>query len=132
MPPVRLDARRPVAATGTLAGPAQGPPAELTDYIRHLEQACIDNPESADLRTCLESAYAISYDVCKSMSARRSGEDGRSRSSGISSKRLSGNELEVFHWRADPHRRISSSSARSWPLLPVSRWPPQFKWKGWH
>jgi tetratricopeptide (TPR) repeat protein len=45
------------------------PPAELTDYIRRLEQACVDNPQSADLRTCLGIAYAINYDVYRSMDA---------------------------------------------------------------
>lgn len=45
------------------------PPAELTAYIRQLEQACVENPESADLRTCLGIAYAINYDVYKSMDA---------------------------------------------------------------
>ena len=45
------------------------PPAELTAYIRHLERACVENPASADLRTCLGIAYAINYDVYKSMDA---------------------------------------------------------------
>jgi len=69
MPPVRLDARGQSRPPVPWRGLHKALPAELTDYIRQLEQACIDNPESADLRTCLESAYAINYDVCKSMSA---------------------------------------------------------------
>jgi hypothetical protein len=44
-------------------------PAELTAYIRQLEQACLDNPRSADLRTCLGMAHAVNYDVYKSMDA---------------------------------------------------------------
>ena len=43
--------------------------AELKDYIQKLEQACLDNPRSADLRTCLGMAHAVNYDVYKSMDA---------------------------------------------------------------
>jgi tetratricopeptide (TPR) repeat protein len=32
-----------------------------------LERACEQNPRSADLRTCLGMAYAMNYDVYKSM-----------------------------------------------------------------
>jgi hypothetical protein len=42
---------------------------ELTAYIQQLEQACLDNPRSADLRTCLGMAHAVNYDVYKSMDA---------------------------------------------------------------
>jgi len=45
------------------------PPAELTAYIQHLEAACLENPRSADLRTCLGMAHAVNYDVDKSMLA---------------------------------------------------------------
>jgi hypothetical protein len=45
------------------------PPAELAIHIRNLEQACLEQPESADLRTCLGMAYAMNYDVYKSMDA---------------------------------------------------------------
>ena len=45
------------------------PPAELALHIRNLEQACLEHPESADLRTCLGMAYAMNYDVYKSMDA---------------------------------------------------------------
>ena len=44
-------------------------PADLSAYIQKLEQACLDNPRSADLRTCLGMAYAVNYDVYKSMDA---------------------------------------------------------------
>src|SRR5438270_13088375 len=42
---------------------------ELTAYIQQLEQACLENPRSADLRTCLGMAHAVNYDVYKSMDA---------------------------------------------------------------
>ena len=44
-------------------------PRELSAYIQQLEQACLDNPRSADLRTCLGMAHAVNYDVYKSMDA---------------------------------------------------------------
>ena len=36
---------------------------------RRSRQACLENPRSADLRTCLGMAYAVNYDVYKSMDA---------------------------------------------------------------
>src|SRR5260221_6957970 len=42
-------------------------PVELARYIEQLERACMDNPRSADLRTCLGMAYAVNYDVYKSL-----------------------------------------------------------------
>jgi hypothetical protein len=45
------------------------PPGELLAHIARLEQACLDSPRSADLRTCLGMAYAVNYDVYKSMDA---------------------------------------------------------------
>jgi hypothetical protein len=42
---------------------------ELAAYIKKLEQACLEQPQSADLRTCLGMAYAVNYDVYKSMDA---------------------------------------------------------------
>jgi cytochrome c-type biogenesis protein CcmH/NrfG len=42
-------------------------PNELTTYIQRLEEACLANPQSADLRTCLGMAHAVNYDVYKSM-----------------------------------------------------------------
>ena len=44
-------------------------PGELSAYIQQLEQACLDNPRSADLRTCLGMAHAVNYDVDRSMDA---------------------------------------------------------------
>jgi cytochrome c-type biogenesis protein CcmH/NrfG len=44
-------------------------PVALARYIHDLEQACAENPASADLRTCLGMAYAVNYDVYKSMDA---------------------------------------------------------------
>jgi tetratricopeptide (TPR) repeat protein len=41
----------------------------LQNVIMHLEQACLDNPQSADLRTCLGMAHAMNFDVYKSMDA---------------------------------------------------------------
>jgi len=49
--------------------PHSVPPAELSAYIQHLEQACLEQPHSADLRTCLGMAHAMNYDVYKSMDA---------------------------------------------------------------
>jgi hypothetical protein len=34
-----------------------------------LEAACLANPQSADLRTCLGMAHAVNYDIYKSMDA---------------------------------------------------------------
>jgi hypothetical protein len=42
---------------------------ELAEHIRSLELACRENPQSADLRTCLGMAYAMNYDVYRSMDA---------------------------------------------------------------
>ena len=49
--------------------PHSVPPEKLRGYIVELEQACAENPESADLRTCLGMAHAMNYDVYKSMDA---------------------------------------------------------------
>jgi len=49
--------------------PHSVPPEELSQYIQRLEQACLDRPHSADLRTCLGMAYAMNFDVYKSMDA---------------------------------------------------------------
>jgi hypothetical protein len=45
------------------------PPEEVRGYIQTLEAACLEQPLSADLRTCLGMAYAVNYDVYKSMDA---------------------------------------------------------------
>jgi hypothetical protein len=44
-------------------------PADLARYIQNLELSCEQNPRSADLRTCLGMAYAMNYEVYKSMDA---------------------------------------------------------------
>src|SRR6266508_577412 len=44
-------------------------PATLKNEIQSLELACEQNPRSADLRTCLGMAYAMNYEVYKSMDA---------------------------------------------------------------
>ena len=65
----------PVVATGASLAPVpwRDPhsvsPRELSAYIQKLEQACLDNPRSADLRTYLGMAHAVNYDVDKSMDA---------------------------------------------------------------
>ncbi len=46
-------------------------PEELRGYIQTLEAACLEQPLSADLRTGLGMAYAVNYDVYKSMDALR-------------------------------------------------------------
>lgn len=43
--------------------------AELKRHIGDLEQACQENPHSPDLRTCLGMAYAMNFEVYKSMDA---------------------------------------------------------------
>ena len=72
-----------MATTQALAGGASPPlfpivpwrdphtvsPAELSAHIQRLEHACLANPRSADLRTCLGMAYAVNFDVYKSMDA---------------------------------------------------------------
>jgi hypothetical protein len=42
---------------------------ELREYIGFLEKACEEHPRSADVRTCLGVAYAMNYEVYKSMDA---------------------------------------------------------------
>ncbi len=44
-------------------------PELLASYIRDLETACERDPQSAGLRTCLGMAYAMNYQVYKSMDA---------------------------------------------------------------
>jgi hypothetical protein len=45
------------------------PPEELSAHIERLEQACLEQPQSAELRICLGMAHAMNYDVYKSMDA---------------------------------------------------------------
>jgi tetratricopeptide (TPR) repeat protein len=42
---------------------------DLARYIEELKTACLAEPHNADLRTCLGMAYAVGYDVYKSMDA---------------------------------------------------------------
>ncbi|HWD98710.1 MAG TPA: hypothetical protein VG345_06725 [Bryobacteraceae bacterium] len=49
--------------------PHSVPPELLATYIRDIEAACAREPESAGLRTCLGMAYAMNYQVYKSMDA---------------------------------------------------------------
>src|SRR5262252_6857397 len=44
-------------------------PKDLAAYIAQLEQACIDYPQSSEVRTCLGIAHAVNLDVYKSMDA---------------------------------------------------------------
>jgi hypothetical protein len=44
-------------------------PRELKEYISFLEKSCEEHPRSADLRTCLGMAYAMNFEVYKSMDA---------------------------------------------------------------
>ena len=44
-------------------------PEDIRGYIQTLEAACLESPQSADLRTCLGMAYEVNYDVYKSMDA---------------------------------------------------------------
>jgi tetratricopeptide (TPR) repeat protein len=44
-------------------------PEQLAQYITMLERACVEQPENADVRTCLGMAHAMNYDVYKSMDA---------------------------------------------------------------
>ena len=63
----------PIAPVRLPAVPWRDPhtvsPGKLAEYIRGLEAACEMNPRSADLRTCLGMAYAMNYEVYKSMDA---------------------------------------------------------------
>ena len=62
---------RPALPSGALSLPWRDPhaipPRELAAYIGALEQACLENPRSADLRTVLGMAHAVNYDVPQSM-----------------------------------------------------------------
>jgi hypothetical protein len=44
-------------------------PETLAGHIRSLENACLQDPGSAALRTCLGMAYAMNYEIYKSMDA---------------------------------------------------------------
>src|SRR5229473_5161401 len=60
-------ARRPSPALVPWLDPHTVPQEDLTRHIQKLERACLAEPRSADLRTCLGVAYAMNYQVDKSM-----------------------------------------------------------------
>jgi len=49
--------------------PHSVPPEKLAEFIAALQQGCIENPDNADLHTCLGMAHAMNYDVYRSMDA---------------------------------------------------------------
>jgi tetratricopeptide (TPR) repeat protein len=49
--------------------PHSVPPEKLAEFIAALQQACVENPDNADLHTCLGMAHAMNYDVYRSMDA---------------------------------------------------------------
>ena len=49
--------------------PHSVPPEKLAEFIASLQQACVENPDNADLHTCLGMAHAMNYDVYRSMDA---------------------------------------------------------------
>ena len=49
--------------------PHSVPPEKLAKFIAALQQACAENPDNADLHTCLGMAHAMNYDVYRSMDA---------------------------------------------------------------
>ena len=49
--------------------PHSVPPEKLAEFIAALQQACAENPDNADLHTCLGMAHAMNYDVYRSMDA---------------------------------------------------------------
>src|ERR1700704_1999577 len=51
------------------ADPHSVPPEKLAEFIASLQQACAENPDNADLHTCLGMAHAMNYDVYRSMDA---------------------------------------------------------------
>jgi tetratricopeptide (TPR) repeat protein len=49
--------------------PHSVPPEKLAEFIASLSNACAENPENADLHTCLGIAHAMNHDVYPSMDA---------------------------------------------------------------
>jgi tetratricopeptide (TPR) repeat protein len=49
--------------------PHSVPPEKLAEFIAALQQACAENPDNADMHTCLGMAHAMNYDVYRSMDA---------------------------------------------------------------
>jgi len=71
--PAALELRQGSAPVRVLQVPWRDPSTvskqELAAHISSLEEACLDSPRSADVRTCLGMAYAMNFDVYKSMGA---------------------------------------------------------------
>src|SRR5438874_4789298 len=82
-------------------------PADLAVYIQQLEAACLANPHSADLRTCLGMAHAVNYDVYKSMDAL---EDARAVDPGNFWAQLKYGEL---HYRLRALKRAEEETRRA-------------------
>jgi tetratricopeptide (TPR) repeat protein len=65
----------PLITTGAAPPPALWrdphtvPPEDLAASIQRLERACLAEPQSVALRTCLGMAYAMNYQVDESMDA---------------------------------------------------------------
>ena len=49
--------------------PQTVPRDKVRGYIKDLERACAENPESAELRTCLGMVHAMNYDAYSSLDA---------------------------------------------------------------
>jgi len=49
--------------------PHSVPPEKLAEFIASLKEACAQNPDNADMRTCLGIAHAMNYDPQHSMDA---------------------------------------------------------------
>lgn len=47
--------------------PHSVPQQKLAEFIASLTEACVLNPDNADMRTCLGMAHAMNYDVYRSM-----------------------------------------------------------------
>ncbi len=70
----RSEALSPAQGPNRLAAlpwrdPHSIPPEKLAESIESLTQACAQNPDNADVRTCLGIAYAMNYDPQRSMDA---------------------------------------------------------------
>ena len=91
------------------------PREDLIAYIQHLEHACAAEPRSADLRTCLGMAYAMNYEVDKSM---ESLETAVSLNSGSFWAQLKYGEL---NYRLRILNRAEEETLKALPLA-ASRW----------
>jgi len=64
-----LEVQAPHALPLSWRDPHTLPAADLVTAIERLERACIENPSAPEIRVCLGMAYAMNYDVYKSMDA---------------------------------------------------------------